>query len=168
DEIKGEFDLRSRKTALRGGESGEPAIVPGKPDASPLYQAVRWDGLEMPPKENDRLTGEQIELIRQWIAIGAPWDDDQPKDTTKNWSNADGVLVKTSGGLSADWTNRRYKPKDIWAYEPIAKPSVPAVAIDSRRVYNPIDAFIQARLQIGGIKQLAGAADARTFIRRAT
>jgi hypothetical protein len=167
DEIKGEFDLRTRATALRGGESGEPAIIPGNPDDSPLYQAIRWDGLEMPPKENDRLTSEQIELIRQWIAAGAPWPDEPPK-ATENWSTTDGVPVKTSGGLSADWTNRRYKPENIWAYQPITTPSVPAAAIDEHRIHNPIDAFIQSRLQTAGIKQLADPAGARTFVRRAT
>src|SRR5919197_1464018 len=73
NDIKSSFDLRTRETALRGGESGDPAIVPGKPEESTLYKAVRWDGLEMPPKKNDRLTKEQVELIRQWIAAGAPW-----------------------------------------------------------------------------------------------
>ena len=60
EDIKGGFDVRSRETLLKGGESEEPAIVPGKPDESPLYLSVTWDGLEMPPKENDRLTEEQI------------------------------------------------------------------------------------------------------------
>ena len=72
DDIKSAYDLRTRESALRGGESGKPAIVPGNPDTSPLYKAVRWDGLEMPPKENDRLTAQQIESLRQWIAAGAP------------------------------------------------------------------------------------------------
>lgn len=58
DDLKGEFDMRTRAGLLRGGESEEPAVVPGDPLASPLYQAIRWDGLEMPPKENDRLTEE--------------------------------------------------------------------------------------------------------------
>ncbi len=56
-----------RESVIRGGESDEPAIVPGDPDASPFYAAVIWDGLEMPPKENDRLTEEQT----QWIAAGS-------------------------------------------------------------------------------------------------
>lgn len=38
DDIKGSFDLRTRETALRGGESGEAAIVPGRPAESPLYR----------------------------------------------------------------------------------------------------------------------------------
>src|SRR5688500_4863918 len=34
DEIKGQFDLTNRAGLLRGGESEEPAVVPGKPEAS--------------------------------------------------------------------------------------------------------------------------------------
>ena len=30
--------------------------MPGKPEESPLYLAVTWEELEMPPKENDRLS----------------------------------------------------------------------------------------------------------------
>lgn len=182
NDIKSSFDLRTRESALRGGESGDPAIVPGKPDESQVYQAVRWVGLEMPPKKNDRLTREQIELIRQWIAAGAPWADDPhkapantPAGATKSsspsgatWSDADGVLVTTSGGLNLDWTNRRYKPENIWAYQPIERPPIPDPAIDAARIQNPIDAFIQSRLAKAGVTRLAAAADDRTFIRRAT
>lgn len=180
DDVKGEFDLRTRETALRGGESGEAAIVPGKPGESPLYQAVRWDGLEMPPKKNDRLTSEQVETLRQWIAAGAPWVDDPAKlkvaapaaaagapSGNDNWSDADGVAVKTSGGLSPEWTNRRYRPETIWEYQPITRPAVPEPAIAAKNVRNPIDAFIQAKLVKAGIARLADAAEDRTFIRRA-
>ena len=36
--------------------------------------------------------------------------------------STEGVIVKTSGGLSEDWTYRRYKPEDVWAYQPVRKP----------------------------------------------
>jgi len=63
-EIKGDLDMRSRAGLLRGGESGEPAIVPGSAEMSPLLAAVRWDGIEMPPKENDRLSTQEIDSVR--------------------------------------------------------------------------------------------------------
>ena len=40
DNIQGEFDVTSRAGMLRGGESGDPALVPNDPDKSPLYTAV--------------------------------------------------------------------------------------------------------------------------------
>src|SRR5437763_16180798 len=72
-ELKGDYDLRTREAAIKGGESGDVAVVPGEPEKSPLYRAITWtdDALQMPPKENDRLSAEQIALIRCWIAAGA-------------------------------------------------------------------------------------------------
>src|SRR5919201_345510 len=44
---KGKLDLSSQASALRGGEAG-PAIAPGDPDESLLWERVASD--EMPPK----------------------------------------------------------------------------------------------------------------------
>ena len=73
DDIRGEFTMLTREGLLRGGESENASLVPGKPQESPLLQAIRWDGLEMPPKENDRLNEQQIAYVEEWIADGAPW-----------------------------------------------------------------------------------------------
>jgi mono/diheme cytochrome c family protein len=166
DQIEGKFNATSRQGLLRGGESGEPAVVPGKPEESQLYKAIRWDGLEMPPKENDRLTAEQIEAIRQWIAAGAPWPDEaaQKRLLAEDWSgDAGGIRVATSGGLTEEWTNRGYKPEQLWAYQPLAKPAVPAI----EGAAHPIDAFLQKRREQLGITP-APLADRRTLIRRVT
>ncbi|MBT4902134.1 MAG: hypothetical protein HON54_09550, partial [Verrucomicrobia bacterium] len=62
--LKGDFDMRSRAGLLKGGESEETSIVPGKPLQSPLYLAVTreheddWES--MPPKENDKLSTVQV------------------------------------------------------------------------------------------------------------
>lgn len=155
--LRGELDLRSRAAALKGGQSGDPSLVPGQPDRSPLYLAVtRKDPtLLMPPKENDRLTPEQVEWIRQWIAAGAPWPTGPTAEAAK-----DGVVVATSGGRSPEWTNRRYQLDDLWAYQPITKPAVPSGG------HNPIDAFIRQKLQAKGLEPTPSA-DRRTLLRRA-
>ena len=70
EEVQGEFLLTSRTAMLQGGESGEPAVIAGDPDASPLIRAVRWQDLEMPPKENDRLTPQQITDLASWVRDG--------------------------------------------------------------------------------------------------
>lgn len=165
-ELRGEFDMRSREAILRGGESEVAAVLPGDPENSPLVHAIRWDGMEMPPKENDRLSDEQIASIVRWIEKGAPWPDEAriaelQKSQSNNWDAADGVPVKTSGGLSESWTNRRYAPANLWAYQPLRKS---AEEIDGE---NPIDWFIKQRLSELDIVP-APPADRRTLVRRVT
>jgi mono/diheme cytochrome c family protein len=172
DDIKGELNVTSRAGLLRGGESGDPTLVPGKPEEGLLLAAVRWDGLEMPPKENDRLTQAQIEVLRQWVADGAPWPDAaaQKRLLAAEWANAeteDGVIVPTSGGLSVEWTYRRYKPDDLWAYRPISRPEVPWGELADDATRHPIDAFLQRRLNEAGL-QPAPPADRRALLRRVT
>ena len=186
--IKGGLDLRTRAELLLGGDSDKPAIVSGQPNESPLYLAVtrtHADFEAMPPKEADKLSAEQIDWLKEWITAGAPWPDaaKQKQIAATNheqWSAEDGIVMKTSGGLSADWTNRRYKPEGMWAYQPVTKPAVPVVGPAAGRAgdspnspgqrpglqINPIDAFLAAKLPAGLTP--APAADARTFIRRAT
>jgi mono/diheme cytochrome c family protein len=171
EKLKGGLDLRTREAALKGGDSGEPTIVPGAPEKSGLYLAITRthepDWKPMPPKENDKLSPEQIELLRAWIGAGAPWGE------TKLTHAADsdtGLAVKTSGGLTETWTNRRYQPEDLWAYQPIRRGSPPpdSALIDPAAAHNEIDRFIQAGLKAKGLTRLAPPADPRTFLRRAT
>ena len=63
DKIQGGLNMTSLEGLCVGGESGEAAIVPGDPAQGTLVGAVQWDGLEMPPKESERLSPEQIKLI---------------------------------------------------------------------------------------------------------
>jgi len=177
-DLKGKYDLRSRAAATQGGESAEPAIVAGQPEKSPLYRAVTWedDTLQMPPKENDRLTAEQVALIRRWIADGAKWDEPLSATTKTGdaWSSGpNGLRIATSGGLSPDWDNRTYEPDAVWAYRPIravgnALRGVPGTDSDDRPPTNPIDAFLLARLKEKGLAGFTPPADRRTLIRRVT
>jgi len=148
--LKGELDVRSLAGLLKGGESEEPSIVPGKPEQSPLYLAVTRehedDWSAMPPKENDKLTAKQVDYVKQWIVAGAPWPNAKRiveiMRTPDPWGEPEGVTVKTSGGLDAAWTSRKYDPQKLWSYQPVKKPQPPANG-------HPIDAFINARLPKG-------------------
>src|ERR1051325_7044361 len=167
--LKGGFDMRTRAALLKGGDSEKPSLVPGKPDESPLYLAItrKHDDWEpMPPKEADKLTAEQVGWIKQWIAGGAQWPDETrmkelARANADKWSAEDGITMKTSGGLSPEWTNRKYKPEGLWAYQPVKKPAVP-----TGNARNPIDGFLAAKMPAG--LQPAPAADRLTLIRRAT
>ena len=169
DDLKGDFDMRTRESLIRGGESEDPAVVPGEPDESPLFHAVRWDGLEMPPKENDRLSDEETEQIRRWIVDGAVWPSAERQQEIREaeWAvleTDEGIIIPTSGGLADDWTYRRYQPEDVWAFRPVMSKNELGVLPDG---VHPVDYFVDAKLDEAGIKP-AAIADPHTLIRRAT
>lgn len=163
DDLKGDLDLTSLKKMLSGGESGDPAIEINDADESQLVMAIEWDGLEMPPKENDRLNDKQISDVKQWINDGAIWPSQERieaiKKTSWNQSDGEGQIVKTSGGQSDDWTYRRYKPEDVWAIQRVVKPKAP------NGEYT-VDAFVDQKLVDAKVTP-APRADSVTLIRRA-
>lgn len=67
--------LDLRDAAVQGGDSGEPAIQPGDPDASQLIHRItsRDESDRMPPGDAEPLTPQQVEVLRKWIAAGAPY-----------------------------------------------------------------------------------------------
>lgn len=164
-DLRGGLDLRSLNALRAGGDSGEPAIVPGSPERSPLILAVTrqsetWSA--MPPKENDRLSPAEVEVLRKWIADGAVWSDQTAPEIPES-----GQKVVTSGGLDAAWTARPYQPENLWAYRPLSRPEVPASTILSHAGTHPVDAFLAVRMTAQGILP-AGRASRRALIRRAT
>ncbi|MBI4663520.1 MAG: DUF1553 domain-containing protein [Verrucomicrobia bacterium] len=64
---KSDLDLRSLENILKGGENG-PAIVPGKPEESRLYQYIQ-PGADphMPPKAKLQLNPKEMGFIETWI-----------------------------------------------------------------------------------------------------
>ncbi len=157
--IEGGLDMRTRASTLKGGESEQPGFVAGKPEESPLYLAVsrvhQDDWEPMPPKEADKLYAEQMGWIKEWIAGGAPWPDEArvteiAKANEVKWSAENGNPVKTVGGLSAEWTNRKYKPEGLWAYQKVASASAePNGDVGLKPKLLSIDAFISAKMPAG-------------------
>jgi hypothetical protein len=135
---RSDFRLDLKADALRGGSLGV-AIIPGKSTASPLIRYVA--GLDrdvvMPPK-GERLTPQEIGLLRAWIDQGATWPD-------------------AKQGQSEVW----------WSLRPLVRPPVPVVADPTFAIRNPIDAFILAKLRDQGLTPSAEA-DRRALIRRVT
>jgi hypothetical protein len=113
--------------------------------------------------------------LKTWISAGAPWPDEsriaELANEPNRWSTDKGIPVKTSGGLDADWTNRKYKPEDLWAYQPLRKPAVPAAppSTGGRQPSgrNPVDAFLDVQLAASNLAP-APLADRRTLLRRAS
>ena len=73
---KGDLRLDVRERAIEGGESGQAAIVPGRPDESELVNRIRSadpDTIMPPPHEKKPLTPAQIKTLEAWIASGATY-----------------------------------------------------------------------------------------------
>ena len=143
DKLRGGLDLRLRRLAVQGGDSG-PAVVPGKPADSLLYRHVRSG--KMPPGKK-KLSPAEVDLIGRWMAAGARVERPEPA------SVAAGMLITP-------------EDRGFWVFQPIRRPAVPSVR-NRDRVRNPVDAFLLARLEEHGLS-FAPEADRRTLIRRAT
>ena len=134
-EIEGGLDLRLVRFLKKGGESG-PAIVPGRPAESRLFERVRLG--EMPPRDAP-VSAREIETLRRWIAAGAPTARPEPKTL------APGVAITP-------------EERAFWAFQPIRRPPV-AAPLHAPRVRNPIDALLLSRMP----SDLSFAADADRF-----
>ncbi len=73
---QGGLRIADRERLLAGGESGEPAVVPGHPDDSYLIALVSAgaDEYRMPPKGSG-LSSAEVDILRQWVADGAEMPD---------------------------------------------------------------------------------------------
>ena len=73
---KGGFQLDTRETLLKGGDSG-PVVLKGKSQDSLLIELVAGvDPENVMPKKGKRLTPAQVGLLRAWIDQGLAWDTD--------------------------------------------------------------------------------------------
>ncbi len=68
--------LDIRENALVGGDSGQPAIVPNKPEMSELIRRILSDEVDekMPPKDQRQLEAKDIEILKLWISQGAAYE----------------------------------------------------------------------------------------------
>ena len=81
----GEYVMTSFDQLIAGGETGDAAIVPGKPDESYLIEQITpVDGKAEMPKNADPFDDAQVALIRKWIEEGAL--DDTPESAKTSYS----------------------------------------------------------------------------------
>ena len=59
----------TRQGLLQGGDSG-PALIPGNHADSLIWEAINWEGYEMPPSQ--KMPPEVIAHFKTWIDMGAP------------------------------------------------------------------------------------------------
>jgi hypothetical protein len=130
------LDVRSE---WLGEGNGRPLVVPGLSGRSRLIAVVAGavpDRVMPPAGRGKRLTAQQVALLRQWVDQGLSWDD---------------ALLPPPG------------PPTHWAFRPVVRPAVPAVAGDWART--PIDAFLAAAHRGRGVQPVAEA-PRRVLVRR--
>ena len=94
------FRLDDRASLLKGGNSGKAAVVPGNSEGSTLIQRVAgMPGVVAMPPVGQKLSREQIGLLRAWIDQGVPWNAAPPASAPPGSKH--------------------------WAFQPIVKPAVP-------------------------------------------
>ena len=105
-DVKGGLLLDSRQGMLVGGDSGT-VLVPGVPDASLLLEALRHEGLEMPPDR--KLSDAVIADFWAWIGAGAADPRQGKQAPTKR-------TIDIEHG------------REFWCFRPIQRPSISATA----------------------------------------
>jgi len=124
-EAKGGLDLTAHEPALEGGNGG-PAVVPGKPGESLLWEYVAFD---LMPAEGPPLTEAEKRVLKRWIEDGAVWADaaidrdafrDTEAELPTTWLRRLTVpeysaTIEATFGLEIDKEARALLPPDIRA-----------------------------------------------------
>ena len=144
---QGGLDLRTMASRLKGGKNG-PALVPGKPEQSPMY--ARIVAGQMPPAAMAKdlavelPTDAETEKIKAWIASGAPGPEAA-------------AAIPPSEAIPA-------AAGKFWSFQPPVRPAVPHVK-NQAAVRNPVDAFLLQKLEAKGFGY-SPEADKLTLMRR--
>jgi mono/diheme cytochrome c family protein len=128
--VKGELQLDQKHTAMKGGEDG-PVIIPGKPDKSEIIRRVM-----LPPADEDAMPSKgktlqknEIELLRYWISIGAPWPDSSAQTNEYRVAKLEPRNPSLPVTTIADLQN----PIDLWTNEYFNKEKIEwPQAVDDR------------------------------------
>ena len=138
-EIGGKLLLDNRNGVLRGGESG-PALIAGKPEKSLIVQALRYDGIEMPPEQP--LPESVINDFVKWVQRGAA-DPRLPQASPKS--------------TAAD-------RKSLWSLRLRVDPPVPEVQ-NGNWSRDLLDNFVLAKIEAAGLTPTIDATS-KTLLRR--
>ena len=159
---KGNLDLRTHATLIKGGASGR-VVVPHEPLKSKLFLLVSHaDPDDVMPLKRPKLSDDDVEAIRQWIEDGASLE--AVEDAVPDEKKAPAALAKLE--------ERPIRPEErqYWAFQKPRRPPVPLMAPmpSHQRVQagNPIDAFLRAAMKQKGLTP-SPRANRRTLIRRA-
>ena len=148
DTVGGKLLLDTKAGILHGGESG-PALVAGDTESSLLLQAIRYDGMEMPPEEP--LPESVTNDFARWIREGAvdPRVEMKPPKVDQTESNNEA----SPSSVTQHWSFRPPTPK-----------SSPKVQ-NQHWAKNSLDFFTLAAMERAGTQPTIDSSP-RTLIRR--
>lgn len=138
---EGGLRLDTLEGILAGGESGA-ALEKGRPAASLLIEALKYESVEMPP--SGQLSDKVIRQFETWVAGGAVWPESME-------------LREQTGVISAE-------DRQWWAFQPLAETRPPTIEADQWSA-NEIDRFVLHKLKEQGMEP-APQADRATLARR--
>ncbi|MDP3070811.1 MAG: DUF1549 domain-containing protein, partial [Opitutaceae bacterium] len=151
---KADLRLDRFEHATRPRKEGDPAIVPGQPDRSPLVQRIESKDekkIMPPPEAHKTLKPDQIATLRRWIAEGAEYQE--------HWAFVTPVRPAVPAVREGETGGRRDRG--------IGSSSPHSVSSSLGLPANPIDAFIRAKLSANNLTP-SPEADRRSLIRRVT
>ena len=151
---EGDLRLDVKAAALKGGESKEPAIVPGSSEKSRLIKLVTSNDPKLAmAHEEVRLKPEEVALLRKWIDSGAHWTDAGEAPPAPA-APAEGARKITE------------QDRQFWSFTPPRHVEPPATK-NTSWARGPIDRFVLARLESRGLSP-AEEAPRRVLVRRLT
>lgn len=140
----GGFSMGTRAEMVEGGENG-PGILVGKSVSSALVQRIAGiDPEQAMPPDGDRMSPEEIGLIRTWIDQGAIWPASEEIPDP-----------------------RKEKYRSHWAFQPLQQPPLP-VPLNYRSaswVRTPVDQFVANQIETSKLEP-APAATREELLRR--
>ncbi len=124
---------------MAGSDDGE-VLVKGDATKSLMFTAISYSDpdLQMPPKDR-KLPASQIDDIKKWINMGAPWPETEVVEVAK----------------AGEFTKEE---KEWWSFQPLKDVKPPAITDATGIAKNDIDHFILAKLEENGLKQAPEAA----------
>lgn len=131
---------------LAGSDEGQ-VLVPGDASKSLIYTAVSYADPDygMPP-DDKKLPDDQIEDIRKWIEMGAPWPETE--------------VVKAA--KPGEFTEEE---RAWWSFQPLKHFTPPTPSPATGIVRNDVDKFILRKLEENGLQQ-APEASPQDLVRR--
>ena len=140
-EPKGGLRLDTARGSVKGAKVGA-AVVPGNIDESLIIQAIKFEGLEMPP--GNKLSDDVIHHFEKWVEMGAPDPRTGKADGAKKVSLAES--------------------RNFWSFKKPVK-TVPPYVKNTPWPISDIDRFVLAKMEAKNLQPVADANRA-TLLRR--